>query len=455
MTYLKRTIDRDLEAWQQDPSRKPLLLRGARQVGKSTVVRELAKKFDHFLEINFEIQKEVHHIFSSDLEPRRLCENLAILYDTPIIPGKTLLFFDEIQACLPAISSMRFFYEKMPELHLIAAGSLLEFALGELPSFGVGRIRSLFVYPFSFNEFLDAVGESRLLKAKSNATHEKPLIGPIHAKLIQYLKKFLILGGMPEVVAAYVAGKDLLSARQVLDDLIISLRSDFVKYRRRVSAIRVAEVFESVVRQTGGKYMYSKAGQDLTNRQVKEALELLIMAGLVIPVTHTAANGLPLGATIDPKKRKMILLDTGIFLRLLGLDLSEMLTREDFNAINKGAVAEMHAGLELMKYSSPFRPVDLYYWQREQKNSQAEVDYIIQKQLEILPIEVKSGEKGTMQSLFLFLTEKNIRSGIRLSLENYAVYDRVSVFPLYAVAEIYREEPTIEEHHSSSSGLMI
>lgn len=438
MLYLKRTVDKDLESWRVSPDRKPLLLRGARQVGKSTVIRELAKKFDHYLEINFEMEREVHSLFSGDLDPRRLCEDLSVLYRTPVIPGRTLLFFDEIQSCLPAISSMRFFYEKLPGLHLVAAGSLLEFALGELPSFGVGRIRSLFVYPFSFNEFLEALGEHRLLEAKSRATPERPLPEPFHAKLIRYLKKFLILGGMPEVVAAYAAGDDLFKAREVLDDLIISLRADFVKYRKRVSVIRLAEVFESVARQAGGKYMYSKAGQDLTNRQVKESLDLLIMAGLVIPVTHTAASGLPLGAAVDPGKRKMIMLDTGIFLRILGLDLSDLLVRNDFEAINKGAVAEIFAGLELIKYHSAFRPAELYYWQREKLNSQAEVDYIVQKNSEILPIEVKSGTKGTMQSLFLFMKEKNIPAGIRLSLENHAFYDRVRVFPLYAVSEVYR-----------------
>src|ERR1700677_1079048 len=151
--YLSRNIDPELIAWRQEQQGKPLLIRGARQVGKSTAVRHLAGQFDHFLEVNFEEQRQTHQLFAGDLDPRQLCENLSLLYNVPIIPGKTLLFFDEIQACISAISSLRFFYEKYPDLHVIAAGSLLEFALVELPSFGVGRVRSMFIYPLSFGEF--------------------------------------------------------------------------------------------------------------------------------------------------------------------------------------------------------------------------------------------------------------------------------------------------------------
>lgn len=173
-----------------------MLVRGARQVGKSTAIRHLAKKFDHFLEVNFEEQRTLHTLFEGDLNPMELCENLSIISNIPIIPGKTLLFFDEIQACLPAISSLRFFYEKLPELHVITAGSLLEFALADILSFGVGMIRSMFVYPLSFDEFLVAMGEDSLLNAKQRASASKPLVEPLHNKLLTYLKRFLILGGI-------------------------------------------------------------------------------------------------------------------------------------------------------------------------------------------------------------------------------------------------------------------
>jgi predicted AAA+ superfamily ATPase len=434
--YLKRRIDSELLNWSRDVSRKPLLLRGARQVGKSSTVRELSKHFDFFLEINFEEQKRVHSLFGGDLSPHELCDNLSIMYNIPVIEGRTLLFFDEIQACVPAISSLRFFYEKFPGLHLIAAGSLLEFVLGDLPSFGVGRIRSVFVYPFSFNEFLSACSENLLLKAKQEASVDFPLQEAIHQKLISYLKKFLVLGGMPEVIAEYVQGHNLQECQRILDDLIISLKADFTKYRERVPMLRISEVFESIVQQVGRKFKYSGVVSEANHKQIKEAIDLLIMASLVIPVTHSSANGIPLGAEPDFKKRKMLIFDTGVFQRLSGLSISEVLFEESFDLVNKGNIAELFVGLELLNASSCYHHQDLYYWHREALNSNAEVDYLIQKDHEIIPVEVKSGTKGSMQSLYLFLKEKNRPYGIRFSLENFSSYGQIKSYPLYCIAEI-------------------
>lgn len=434
--YFSRKIDQELTLWRREKERKPLLIRGARQVGKSSAIRELSKQFDHFLEVNFEEQRQAHKLFEADLDPATLCDNLSVLYNIPIVPGKTLIFFDEIQACIPAISSLRFFYEKYPELHVIAAGSLLEFALAEIPSFGVGRIRSLFVYPLSFDEYLAWIGEELLLEAKKKATLKNPLAEPIHQKLLSHVKRFLVIGGMPEVLVSYVKHHNVNQCGQVLDDLITSLKADFAKYKKQVPFSRISEIFDSVVQQSGSKFIYSKAATEANHKQVKEAVDLLIMSGLVLPVTHTAANGLPLGAETNPKKRKLILLDTGIFQRLLGLNISEILLGDNFEVINKGAIAEQFVGLELLKSFSCYRPENLYFWHREAKSSNAEVDYIIGQNEKILPIEVKSGKKGSMQSLFLFLAEKNVPVGIRVSLENYSTYENIEVFPIYAVSEL-------------------
>jgi predicted AAA+ superfamily ATPase len=432
--YLSRKIDQELTTWRQERQFKPLLVRGARQVGKSTAVRQLATQFDHFLEVNFEEQRQVHKLFEWDLDPHEICNNLSALYNVPILPGKTLLFFDEIQACIPAISSLRFFYEKFPDLHLIAAGSLLEFALANMPSFGVGRVRSMFVYPLSFDEFLLANGENLLLEAKNKANSQHPLSEPIHQKLIGLLKRFLILGGMPEVVAAYIQGHDLIRCTQVLDDLITSLRTDFAKYRKHVPFLRISEIFDSVVQQAGGKFVYAKAHSESNHKQIKEAVDLLIMAGWVIPVTHTSANGLPLGAESNPKKRKLHLLDTGIFQRILGLKMADILLQDDVDTINKGAIAEQYAGLEILKAGSCYRQESLYFWHRESKSSNAEVDYVIQQGQLIVPVEIKSGRQGSMQSLHLFLDEKKTPYGMRFSLENYATYNNIKVYPLYAIS---------------------
>lgn len=434
--YLSRKIDKGLLQWKGEKDHKPLLIRGARQVGKSTAVRNLAAQFDHFLEVNFESRRQLHTIFEGDLDPKQICEELSLLFNVPVIPGKTLLFFDEIQACIPAISSLRFFYEQLPQLHVIAAGSLLEFALSEIPSFGVGRIRSMFLYPLSFDEFLEVIGEHALLEAKKNANPEKPLSEPVHRKLISLVKRFLILGGMPEVISTYVQQNSLQACGQVLDDLITSMKSDFAKYKNKIPYLRIAEVFDSVVRQSGGKFVYAKAATQFTSKQTKEALDLLIMAGLVIPVTHTSANGIPLGAEINPKQRKMLLLDTGVFQRLQNLNIGDLLLENDFDAINKGSIAEQFTGLELLKAASCYRQETLYFWQREAKGSNAEVDYVIRKGEQIIPVEVKSGTKGSMQSLHLFMKEKKSKSGIRVSFENYSGFENIEIIPLYGVSDL-------------------
>jgi uncharacterized protein len=434
--YLKRTIDAELIAWKEDPNRKPLMIRGARQVGKSSTVREFSKTFEYYIEINFEEQRNMHKLFTGDLSPERICEQLSLYTKTPINPGKTLLFFDEIQACTEAISSLRFFYEKMPGLHLIAAGSLLEFALEALPSFGVGRIRTLFMYPFSFDEFLLAQGEEALLNLKNTASAANPLPDLIHQKLCDFLKRFLLIGGMPEVMGQYIQSHDLLSCQRILDDLITSLQADFAKYKKRVPPSRLAEVFLSAAKQTGSKFVYSVASPESNHKQTKEALGLLIMSGLLLPVTHSSAHGIPLGAEMNLKKRKMLVFDTGIYQRLLGLDLSEILFEKDTGLINKGALAELFVGLELAKYGSCYRMSELFYWQREAKNSLAEVDYLLQRNLEIIPVEVKSGTRGAMQSMYRFLEERHQSFGFRISLENFSEYKQIRVVPMYAVRRI-------------------
>jgi len=432
--YFNRKIDKELEEWMSDKKHKPLLLRGARQVGKSSAIRNLSQKFEYYIEINFEEDKEARIVFDkSNLTPQLLCEKLVSIYGIPIVEGKTLLFFDEIQSCIPAISSLRFFYEKMPGLHVIAAGSLLEFALEEIPSFGVGRIRSIFMYPFSFLEFLEAAGNPFLLEAVKKSNLQSPLDEVLHNRVLYLLKLFFIIGGMPEVVATYVNEKDLLKCQMVLNELTVTLKNDFSKYKKKIPALQISAAFDSVIRQTGKKFVYNDKEQVYSAFQIKNSVELLLMAGLVIPVIHTSANGLPLGAGINPKFRKLMLLDTGIFQRMLGLQLSDILLNDEFDMINKGNIAEMFAGLELLKASPCFEQTQLYYWQREERNSRAEVDYVIQRNEIIVPIEVKSSKQGKMQSLHLFMKEKQSGYGIRTSLENFSKYDKITVIPLYSI----------------------
>lgn len=438
--YLRRHIDKELAAWAQSPQRKPLLLRGARQVGKTTAVRHLAERFDNFAEIDFNERHDIHYMFDGTYSPQEICQLLSIQYHTPIVAGKTLLFFDEIQACPQAINRLRYFYEKYPEQHLIAAGSLLEFALETLPSYGVGRIRSIFMYPFSYDEFLWAMGEDMLCDMISSATPQKPIPQAIHDQAVRMLRRFLVLGGMPAVVARYSEDGNLLECQHILRELVQSYRDDFAKYRRRVPTMRIDAVFRSVAEQGLGKFVYGKVNCDGNSTQIKTALETLILAGIVYPVTHTSANGIPLGAETNEKYRRMIFLDTGLLQCVLGLDISEFLASTDMKAINRGAIAETFVGNELVKSSPCYEPRPLYCWHREKDGSSAEVDYVVQLGENIRPIEVKSGIKGSMQSMRLFLHQKGIDHGIRCSLENFSSYDDIRVYPLYAIKNIFGNE---------------
>ncbi len=424
-----RNVDAVLFGWKENTSRKPILLRGARQVGKSTSVRAFGKHFEHFVEVNFETEKSVHAFFEGDINVVALCEKLSVYYKKPIVAGKTLLFFDEIQQCIPAITSIRYFYEQLNGLHLIAAGSLLEFALAELPSFGVGRIRSVFMYPLSFYEFLAAKGERKLLDLINVG---KPMDEPFHKKLNDYLRIFLVIGGMPEAVANYLNGKPLLEVQTVLDELQSSIVADFTKYKKNVPSNRLTEVFKAVVMQSGGKFNLSKASAQSSHAQIKEALTLLEKAGLIYSVTHSSGNGVPLGAEINEKKRKYLLLDTGLFQRILGLNVGQFLLDSETEVVNKGTIAETFVGLEILKNGNPFMQEQLYYWHREIPTSNAEVDYLIQKDGNVLPVEVKAAMKGSMQSLTLFIKEKKCK-GIRVSMEKFGDIKDISIVPLYGV----------------------
>ena len=436
---MRRNIFDHLLQWKADAGRKVLLLRGARQVGKTFVVRELGATFPAFIEVNFEKDVDVARFFNQNLDPFRICDELSAYYGKPIRENETLLFFDEIQACPKAIQALRFFYEDRPALHVVAAGSLLEFALSELPSFGVGRIRSMFMYPMSFNEFLLAHQMDQYVDLINQASPDNPMNPVFHERLTDYLRKFQLTGGMPEVVRQVVENKSLLDGLNVLGDLSLSIRDDFSKYRKRVPESRISEVFASIVEQAGAKFVYSNVVAKASLPQVKETLDLLIRAGLAFPVYHTSANGFPLGAQLNPKIFKVLLYDTGIFQHILGLNIREYLVVEEMDMVNKGALAEIYAGLELIKASSFAEKPQLFYWHRQERGSNAEVDYVIRQGAEIVPVEIKSGYSGKMQSMRLFLKEKNLNRGIRCSLENFRRDGNIELIPLYAVSTLLKE----------------
>ena len=448
--YYPRMIDGYLLEWSQRSSHKPLLLRGARQVGKSTAVRHLSQKFKSFVEVNFERQPSYKQLFQGDIDVKRIVPQIAAIAGKPIEPGSTLLFLDEIQACPEAIMSLRFFKEDMPELHVIAAGSLLEFALEELPTFGVGRIHSMFMFPMTFDEFLLANGENLLIEARNQATSSAPLPAPLYEKLVGLLRTFILVGGMPEAVSKWVETHDYLACQEVQDDIVVTYEDDFPKYKKRVDPMLLRLTMRSAAVQATKKFVYSAVGGSYSTSEVKKALEMLILAGILIPVTHTSANGVPLGSEADYSYRKMLLLDTGLMLRLLNMttgDVSELITQiltSDVSELaNKGPMAEMVAGLEMLHYKTPNIRHDLFYWLRMAKNSSAEIDYLVTYKQQVVPIEVKAGVQGGMKSLWLFMNEKHLDNALRCSgsFEYQDVKDNnavrhVQICPLYAMSQM-------------------
>lgn len=448
MAYYRRQIDADLQAWSQSERRKPLLIRGARQVGKSSAVRELGKTFKYFVEVNLEKQPELVSLFTDNIDVHKTCQNLSAVLSMPIVPDETLLFIDEIQVSKEAIMSLRYFKEDYPELHVIAAGSLLEFALEELPSFGVGRIRSLYLYPFSFDEFLSAQGLDLQVEAKRKANADTPLIEVLHNKMIEQLRSFYLVGGMPAAVTEWIETKDYREVTHVHSDILDTYQDDFSKYKKRVSPALLRQVLRSVALQAGNKFVMSQAVRDVHSSVVRDALHLLSLAGLIVPVTHTDGNGIPLGAEANDKYVKYLFMDQGLMQTMLNIPASDILLSSEQDLVNKGPFSEMFAGLELMKYSDCLRKSELYYWQHMSKNGKAEVDYLISMNGKVLPMEVKANTKGSMQSLYLFLRKRHLQNAIRASLENFSRFEyddpeveneirHVNVIPLYALSNLF------------------
>lgn len=445
--YYKRNIDDKLLEWKESPRRKPLLIRGARQVGKSTAVRNLGKGFKYFVEVNLESQPSIRQLFTKDIDVHRTCEAISATLGIPVVAGKTLLFIDEIQVCQEAIMSLRYFKEDYPELHVIAAGSLLEFTLEELPSFGVGRIRSIYMYPFSFDEFLLAQGLDTTVDFKHKATSLSPLPEAVHNKLVEQLKTFYLVGGMPAAITEWVESKSYIECTRVHNDILDTYQDDFSKYKSRISPALLRQVLRSVALQAGCKFVFRQVVDDIHSSVIKEALHLLTLAGLIKPVTHSDGNGVPLGAEENCNYTKYLFLDLGLMQTMLGTPAANVLLSSDVDFVNKGAASEMFAGLELVKNHDCFQKAEMYYWQNLSRGTNAEIDYLVVKDGIVVPIEVKASTRGSMQSLWLFMRKKGLHRAIRTSLENFGEFEyvdkesqdevrHVDVVPLYALSNL-------------------
>lgn len=435
---MKRDIERQLNDWKDQPNRLPLLIRGPRQVGKTYVIEQFAKEhFANVVLVNFELSPRTKQCFES-FDPKEIINKLQLMNDCNIEPGKTLLFLDEIQECPQAIMSLRYFKEKMPELHVIGAGSLLEFALREedfrMP---VGRVQFIYLGPISFGEFLGASDHTQLREYLHTIKLTDKIDQVVHEQLLELLQKYLILGGMPAVLQEYLTSGNLRICQNIQSSILETYRSDFGKYAKKAQHKYLQRLFESSPRLVGQWFKYVNVDPEVKSRDLKQALELLVLAGLIHPVYATSASGLPLGFQIREQKFKIIFLDVGLAQNACGLQ-AEINFNKDILQINAGSIAEQFVGQELLAYADAYTRPNLYFWARNKKSSMAEVDFVINVGSKILPVEVKAGKTGTLKSLKLFLKEKKASFGIRVSGNPLSYYDDVLSVPLYMVEQIPR-----------------
>lgn len=379
-----------------------------------------------------------------------IVQKIAIYINVPIEEGKTLLFLDEIQECPEAIMALRFFKEDYPGLHVIAAGSLLEFTLQELPTFGVGRIHTLLMYPMTFDEFLNANNENGLISMKRQADSQHPLDAAFHEKLIEYFRIYLLVGGMPEAVLAWIKTHNFNQCSHIQEDIILTYEDDFSKYKKRVSPDLLRTTLHGICHQPGEKITFKQISADYRSSQIREAVRLLTLAGLVIPVIATSGNGIPLDAEANEKNMKILLLDSGLLLSVLQLEgnlaqhlVELIMTGSPQDLVNKGGLVEMVAGLELLRNKPCVQRQKMFYWEKS-GNSIAEIDYLDTFHLKVTPIEIKSGTQGGMKSLWQFMREKRLTEAIRCSFENFGEFTytdpqtdnaerHITIIPLYAL----------------------
>lgn len=429
----KRLIDWHLNEWQNNKGRKPLLIRGARQVGKTHSIRKLGGQFEQFVEINFELSEKAKNLFEKDLDPERIVRDIGLFADVKIEPTKTLLFFDEIQAAPRAILALRYFYEMMPALHVIAAGSLLDFALQQV-GLPVGRVSILYMYPLSFVEFLVAIERRALAEAIVKGEHFSEVI---HDKLMDLVGEYFAIGGMPEAVSKWVELKNPKECFQIHHNLIISYRQDFEKYAKKHEIKFVDILFRQIPYFIGEQFQYKNVPGEYRKRELSPCLDLLCKANVVHRIYHSAGNGIPLGAEINLEWFKIILVDIALAQAILGFDLSTWFLQPGVEFVNRGAIAEAFIGQELLCYLHPSRESQLYFWKRPEKSSSAEIDYLYAQGQEIIPIEVKSGHGSTLKSMHLFLkSHPKSFKGIRFSSQNYSLYDNIDSRPLYAACTL-------------------
>jgi len=427
---MKRALYEQLIIWKNSSKRKPLLLQGARQVGKTYLVNAFGKaEYTNYIYLNFEQDPNLHNLFTGNLDPHLIISNLGLYLGKKIESEDTLLFFDEIQAIPLAITSLKYFYEQCPGFHIIAAGSLLGVSVGKTSSFPVGKVNFMTLYPMQFSEYLMAFGEElivdKLLKAESIELF--PEI--IHDKLLSHLKNYLYLGGMPEVLQSYITEKDITIARAIQNDILTAYQRDFSKYTEKTQAIRTSELWNSVPNQLAKenkKFKYGDVRKNARSKMYEQTIEWLKNAGLIHLAYNIQAPKIPLAGYADYTKFKIFLLDTGLLGAMLNLTPDIIIKPNELFTEYNGAFIENFVASELLLSENN----ELYYWTSK---SDAEVDFILQISNEVYPLEVKSGISRNLKSIRSYADKYKPKYIFRVSPRNFSQNNEFVNVPLYAV----------------------
>ncbi len=428
---MKRLLYNKLIDWKNSSKRKPLLLQGARQVGKTYLVNQFGKnEYTDYVNLNFEQNPDLKTIFTGELNPHKIIENIGFYIGKKINPENTLILFDEIQEVPAAITSLKYFCEDAPEYHLIAAGSLLGVSVGRKKSFPVGKVNFMTMYPMTFHEYLLAVGEKLLSDKLQDYNKIEPLTELIHNKLTNHLKKYLFVGGMPEVLQDFIDNNDIVSVRILQQEILEAYKRDFSKYTDKLQSIKISEVWQSIPYQLSKenkKFKYSAVRKRASASVFDQTIQWLKDAGLINIAYNISVPKLPLSGYTDYSKFKIYLLDTGLLGAMLKVDSSIIIKPTELFTEYKGAFIENFVAAELIASGNP----ELFYWK---SRSDAEVDFIIQFKNEIYPLEVKSGLSRNLKSLRSYADKYNPKLIFRTSPRNFIKDKEFINIPLYAAA---------------------
>lgn len=425
---MKREALKQLYKWKENPDRKPLIIRGARQVGKTWLMKEFASEaYPQYAYINFEDNEIAKNIFQKDFDIERILLALQLVTNITISTD-TLIIFDEIQEAPRGITSLKYFQEKAPQYHVIAAGSLLGVAMHKNESFPVGKVDFMDLYPLSFLEYLDALGEQNFVKLLLQKDWEMTVL--FHSKLQEYLRQYFYIGGMPEVVLSFITNKDFSKVRQLQQNILESYDRDFSKHAPITDVPRIRMVWKSIPSQLSKenrKFIYGSLKEGARAKDFELAIEWLKDAGLIYKVNRTKKGELPLTAYEDLSAFKLFVVDTGLLCAMSNLPPKVLLDGNTLFTDYKGALTEQYV-LQQLKC---IKDLSIYYWSAE--NSRGEIDFLLQYEAEVIPVEVKAEENLQSKSLRTFIDKHPQLHGIRFSMSNYREQDWLTNYPLYAV----------------------